>query len=350
MKKNIALLYFLLLIPCWTFSQNVGIGVINPVRAKLEVNGAVGFTTAIFGGESTGISLQRNWPSVGFNQYYDGSSRYIGNGYASVIYVDPGAGYMAFDMFGSGTTNSTVTSVNRSLTLTTGGNVGIKSYGYPDISLFVPRLTNTSGALVIGGTTHNSRFYYGVNEDTYIRAGKDGSRVVLNDITNGLTQIGANSSNTTEVYGKLYGYGSSPLATTAMNLVPLGVVEYSGNLFNISSGSFPTNYTNLVGNFVTGSSGFYSNNSTVADYINITLPFDNSIFSQYSMVIGMNNLNFNGDAGVSGGNALITRLYSNVVTSGSPHYLIEVGVDDFGNVGAYEVASISGKVIFYGLR
>jgi hypothetical protein len=44
-----------------TVSQNVGIGTSTPTRAKLEVNGAVDATSAIFG-ESSGISLQRNWP------------------------------------------------------------------------------------------------------------------------------------------------------------------------------------------------------------------------------------------------------------------------------------------------
>ena len=230
------------------------------------------------------------------------------------------------------------------------GNVGIRTYQTLDASLFVVKAGNNSGSAVFSGTNYASFFHNGVNEDTYIRGGKNGSRVILNDIPNGLIMLGSNSGNTTEVYGKLFGYGGNPNASSALNLVPLGVVQYNGNMFNLASGSFPTSYNNLVGSFVTGSSGYYSNNITVADYINISLHLDPAIFNQYSMVIGINSLNFNGDAGVGGGNGLITRIYSNVITGTSPYYLIEVGVDDFGNNGPYEVASMSGTVIFYGVR
>ena len=43
------------------FSQNIGIGITNPIRAKLEVNGVAGFgaTSAIFGGDATGEKRRR---------------------------------------------------------------------------------------------------------------------------------------------------------------------------------------------------------------------------------------------------------------------------------------------------
>ena len=42
--------------------QNVGIGVVDPTRARLEVHGApgVGTTSGIFGGDGAGISLQKD--------------------------------------------------------------------------------------------------------------------------------------------------------------------------------------------------------------------------------------------------------------------------------------------------
>jgi hypothetical protein len=352
MKKAILFLLPLCLLKGpFLFSQNVGIGIANPSRAKLEVNGTVGYTTAIFGGETTGIGILQNNPGIGFNDYFSAAThKYIANGYSGTIWFDAVNGGMFFDVFGYGNANTAPTTGVNSMVISNAGNVGIRTYQTLDASLFVVKAGNTQGSAVFSGTNYASFFHNGVNEDTYIRGGKAGSRVILNDITNGLTMLGANSSNITEVYGKLYGYGGSPNASTAMNMVPLGVVQYSGNLNNITSGNFATNYQNLVGSFVTGSSGYYSNNSTVADYINISLPLDLGVFSQYSMVIGINNLNFNGDAGVSGGNALITRIYSNVINGASPYYLIEVGVDDFGNIGPAEVAAISGTVIFYGLR
>ncbi len=46
-----------------------------PTRAILEQNGSVGNTAAIFGGDGTGISLQKYSTAVGFNSYADGFTR-----------------------------------------------------------------------------------------------------------------------------------------------------------------------------------------------------------------------------------------------------------------------------------
>lgn len=69
-------------------AQNVGIGITNPVRAKLEVFvvAGAGATSAIFGTDGTGISLQRNWPTISFNQYRDivmpgSQGKYMANGF-----------------------------------------------------------------------------------------------------------------------------------------------------------------------------------------------------------------------------------------------------------------------------
>ena len=50
-------------------AQNIGIGTSTATRAKLELNGMVGNTTAIFGSEGNGMSLVTNWPGVEFNSY-----------------------------------------------------------------------------------------------------------------------------------------------------------------------------------------------------------------------------------------------------------------------------------------
>ena len=111
MKKILILLFYSAMIGNNVFSQNIGIGITNPVRAKLEVNGVAGAgtTSAIFGGETTGISLQRQWPTIGFNQYRDntiGNGKYISTGFAAIQYLDPVAGYMYIDMLGNGNANN----------------------------------------------------------------------------------------------------------------------------------------------------------------------------------------------------------------------------------------------------
>ncbi|MBK8140036.1 MAG: hypothetical protein IPK57_02855 [Chitinophagaceae bacterium] len=114
------------------FSQNVGIGIANPVRAKLEVNGTsgIGSTSAIFGGDGTGISFQRNWPTIGFNQYRDntaGNGKYMSNGFAAIQLFDPTTGYMYFDMFSNGSANTLTNSGTRALSISNTGNIGIKA-------------------------------------------------------------------------------------------------------------------------------------------------------------------------------------------------------------------------------
>lgn len=104
---------------------NVGIG-INPVKAQFEVNTA-NTTQAIFGSSSTGISLQKDFPTIGFNQYRDNSNvqRYIGDGYAMGNYVSPSNGTMVWAVIPSGTAGSATTSETAVMALTYQGNLGI---------------------------------------------------------------------------------------------------------------------------------------------------------------------------------------------------------------------------------
>ncbi len=181
-----------------TNSGNVGVGISVPIRGKFEVLGALGNgpTSAVFGSDGTGISLQRNWPTIGFNQYRDGSNvqRRIGDGYAATQFFDPNTGVMAINMFGSSTVNSSslFSSANGFFTILNNGNVGIRNGGSANTAMWITRgSTNSNGSLVISGTAHNTHFHYDVAEDTYIRAGKNNSRVILNDIPGGNVVIGA---------------------------------------------------------------------------------------------------------------------------------------------------------------
>ncbi|CAN5792737.1 hypothetical protein BH10BAC3_BH10BAC3_23670 [soil metagenome] len=174
-----------------SFSQNIGIGITNPTRAKLEVNGAVGYTSAIFGGESTGISFQRNYPGIGFNQYHSSiGSSFMSNGYAAVQFLDPNTGYMGLDMLGNGTANANTTALIRAFTIANNGNMGIGTVPI-NATLYVRKGTNFDGAAIFGGTQNGSYFGYSNSEDTYIRPGKNGSNVYINDIPNGKTIIGS---------------------------------------------------------------------------------------------------------------------------------------------------------------
>lgn len=181
MKKIFILIVFIT-INNFIHAQNVGIGIANPALAKLQVHGAVDATTAIFGGESSGVSIQRNWPGIGYNSYYNGGHKSMAGGYGAVQFLDPGNGYMAFDMFGPGNAGENFLESRRAMVISKEGRVSIGSGDYPTASLFVARGSAAEGTAVFQGTTHRSHFNYGNPEDTYIRAGKNNGTVFINDI------------------------------------------------------------------------------------------------------------------------------------------------------------------------
>jgi hypothetical protein len=170
-------------------AQNIGIGILNPLRGKLEVQG-VGNTVAIFGGDGQGISIQRSNPAIGFNMYYNGvNSYYIGNGHATVQWLNALTGEMFFDMMGSGSANAAYTSLTRAITISKDGNVGIGTAPLSYARVAVARGTGPYGTAMFRGTSWASHINYSDAENTYIRGGKNGSYVYLNN-GQGTVQMG----------------------------------------------------------------------------------------------------------------------------------------------------------------
>jgi hypothetical protein len=171
-------------------AQNTGIGILNPSRGKLEVQGGSN-TVAIFGGDGQGISIQRSNPAIGFNVYYNGvNSYYIGNGYAAVQWLNVPTGEMYFDLFGAGTTNAPYTSLTRAITISRTGNVGIGTVPLINVRLTVARGTGSYGTAIFRGSSYASHINYSDAENTYIRGGKPGSYVYLNNIPGGEVLLG----------------------------------------------------------------------------------------------------------------------------------------------------------------
>jgi len=72
---------------------NVGIGSLNPTRALLQTEGAVGNTVATFNlnANSQGIAMVSDWPGVYFNSYYNAGVRQMSNiGYPAMMNYNPG--------------------------------------------------------------------------------------------------------------------------------------------------------------------------------------------------------------------------------------------------------------------
>jgi hypothetical protein len=113
-----------------TYSQNVGIGTTTPTHAKLRVQGMVGNTVAMFGGDSAsqGISLIADWPGIYFNSYYDnlGIKSMAPTGYPAYIETDQNNGGLSFNLSDvSNTTANGLIIVPERMRITGSGNVGI---------------------------------------------------------------------------------------------------------------------------------------------------------------------------------------------------------------------------------
>lgn len=163
--KQITLLLIASVIALHSTAQNVGIGTTTPTRAKLEVNGAPGSgaTSGIFGGDGAGISLQKDWPSLGFNQYRDintGYGKHIGSGYAANQYLDPSSGALYIDMLGSGAANTEIGTSIRALQLSRLGNVAIKD-AYPNSELQLPNILNNR-KITLWESANNTHQYFGL--------------------------------------------------------------------------------------------------------------------------------------------------------------------------------------------
>ena len=167
MKKFFLLSYYTFLISYFSFSQNIGIGIPTPTRAKFEVHGVAGAgaTNALFGGGTSGISLQQNFPTIGFNQYRDkvtpgSEGKYMTTGFAAIQYFDPNTGTMVFDMFPAGTANSFTPLAKRGITILSSGNVGIRTNAAVNATLYAVKGNNFDGAAIFGGSQHGSYFNY----------------------------------------------------------------------------------------------------------------------------------------------------------------------------------------------
>jgi hypothetical protein len=155
----------------------------------------VGTTGAIFGTDGAGISLQRNWPSIGFNQYRDDilpgvTGKYLSNGFASVIYLKTDVGQLVFDMYPSGTANNSMPAPVTAMTISNVGHLGIQT-GSLDATLSVGRGAGFDGTAVFLGDVYASHFNYAGSDQTYIRSGTATSKLLINRESQGDVLIGA---------------------------------------------------------------------------------------------------------------------------------------------------------------
>ena len=104
---------------------NVGIGTTSPSLAKLQTAGIVGNTAAMFGSDTTGVSIVAAYPSIAFNSYYNAGFLSMQTGYGGMIMLEQTAGAMTFDTAATVTGQGTAQSMNERMRISNSGNVGI---------------------------------------------------------------------------------------------------------------------------------------------------------------------------------------------------------------------------------
>jgi hypothetical protein len=101
-----------------------GLGTTALNNAKLNVDGTVGNTMAIFGNSLHGISLVNDVPSIGFNNYYNGGWKTLNKGYSGLVAVNNFTGDIQFSTGPFANKDASIDPVVR-MDITQDGNVGI---------------------------------------------------------------------------------------------------------------------------------------------------------------------------------------------------------------------------------
>jgi hypothetical protein len=195
MRKLLKIVFYLRISILPIFAQNVNIGGLKPTIARFEVSGVAGTgkTAAIFtpndlNGTPNAISLQRNSPIIGFNQYQDDNAavgKYIGTGFASTFGLNINNGAIEIKPCFQGVMNTQTFSNNSPLRILANGSVNIGDIFNSSSNLAVKRNTdNSNGTALFSGSANSSHFHYSNKEDTYIRAGKNGGKVIINNFGN----------------------------------------------------------------------------------------------------------------------------------------------------------------------
>jgi hypothetical protein len=151
--KNLLLFTILIVFTQNLFSQNVGIGTENPTKGKLVVRGTVGAVSAMFGDNTSGVSIENNHPGIAFNSYFNGSRKAIGNGFGAVVGLDPNNG--DFNILATNESSNADAFMNMQyrLHINKDGNLGIQGAGVAPMPLTFNNILGNKIALWGQSTT-----------------------------------------------------------------------------------------------------------------------------------------------------------------------------------------------------
>jgi len=214
---------------------DVGIGIATPLQNRLDI---LQSGTTRSGSHATGRALYVTGDlfesSNGVEFRHTNGTQGIGFGY-NTIYATGSDPAQNLGIKAKGTTGNVILSTNEAerMRVNGAGNVGI-GVTNPGATLEIERGTAPFGTLQINGTNHDSHFNYGAPETTYIRGGKPGANVIINEL-GGLGNVGIGTASPAQklhVAGNAAVDGNVGLGTTTPTekLDVNGNVDVSGNL------------------------------------------------------------------------------------------------------------------------
>jgi hypothetical protein len=130
---------------------NLGIGNLNPNLAGLVVDKKVGTVHAMFGSNTSGVSIESNFPGIHFNSYYTvAGRRTISTGYTSGAQMDQATGGFLIYTSPTSATTGNITPTFSRLFINKDGNVGIGNNN-PLNKLDINGDINTTGLIKVNG-------------------------------------------------------------------------------------------------------------------------------------------------------------------------------------------------------
>ncbi len=162
----------------------IGLGMSNPTRAALEQQGSVSATAAIFGGDGTGISLQKNWPAIGFNSYLDGAGhKSINQGYGAQLVLNQVNGTLSLNSFPFlALPNQVFPSATQRFNISRFGKIGLGTDNpYSDIEIIQRPVSydfsneDVDNGITLKGTINYVSGPYPVNWNTHVGYGRAGA-------------------------------------------------------------------------------------------------------------------------------------------------------------------------------
>lgn len=212
-----------------------GSGSSAAILFKITNNSNGAASTAIFGESVGGFGIRGASNSGTAGEFYStsgagvvGSSEsYIGGYFAG----NSGTGGYFASISGKA---GYFTSTSGYALITGSGNVGIRT-NVPDASLEVHRGTGTLGTAAFKGTQWYSHFNYSTTEHTFIRGGKDGANVYINDLaTLGNVSVGnGNPMEKLHVFGNLRVTGT--ICNTSGAITACSDIRYKKDFSSIES-------------------------------------------------------------------------------------------------------------------